>query len=66
MRQQIRCPSCRRPVTWEANPHRPFCSERCRLLDLGNWASEGYRIAGRDVEPDDDGSDGSGGDERDG
>jgi uncharacterized protein len=29
---------------WAGNPHRPFCSERCRLLDLGNWASERYCI----------------------
>ena len=46
MRKQIRCPNCRRPTTWDGNPHRPFCSERCRLQDLGNWASERYRIPG--------------------
>jgi uncharacterized protein len=39
-----RCPLCRAPVSWEGNPHRPFCSERCRLIDLGSWASEDYRI----------------------
>lgn len=27
-----------------ANPWRPFCSERCRLIDLGNWAAESYRV----------------------
>jgi len=31
---------------WEGNPFRPFCSERCRLIDLGRWASEEYRLAG--------------------
>ena len=36
----------------EGNPNRPFCSERCRLADLGNWAGERYRIAGPPVEPD--------------
>ncbi len=41
----IKCPQCRKPVAWEGNLNRPFCSERCRLLDLGNWASENYRIA---------------------
>jgi endogenous inhibitor of DNA gyrase (YacG/DUF329 family) len=33
-------------VPWEGNSHRPFCSERCKLRDLGNWASERYRIPG--------------------
>jgi len=35
------------------NPHRPFCSERCRLLDLGNWATERYRLPGPPPAPDD-------------
>jgi hypothetical protein len=38
------CPVCRVPVSWEGNPSRPFCSERCRLLDLGAWSAESYRI----------------------
>jgi endogenous inhibitor of DNA gyrase (YacG/DUF329 family) len=33
-------------VTWNGNPHRPFCSLSCRLLDLGLWLDERYRIAG--------------------
>jgi endogenous inhibitor of DNA gyrase (YacG/DUF329 family) len=41
-----RCPICRRSIEWEGNPDRPFCSERCRLIDLGSWAAERYRIAG--------------------
>jgi len=42
----VNCPYCGKPVIWNtANPHRPFCSERCRLIDLGAWASESYRIA---------------------
>jgi endogenous inhibitor of DNA gyrase (YacG/DUF329 family) len=40
----VPCPRCRRGVPWEANPHRPFCSLSCRLLDLGVWLDEGYRI----------------------
>ncbi|MET0151466.1 MAG: DNA gyrase inhibitor YacG [Candidatus Binatia bacterium] len=40
----VRCPTCRQAVVWERSPYRPFCSERCRLRDLGNWASERYRI----------------------
>ncbi len=42
---QVDCPTCKTPVEWsESNPHRPFCSDRCRLIDLGAWASEDYRI----------------------
>ncbi|MFA5812346.1 MAG: DNA gyrase inhibitor YacG [bacterium] len=38
------CPYCGKPAPWENNPFRPFCSGRCRLIDLGNWASEKYRV----------------------
>jgi uncharacterized protein len=44
--RQIKCPICRKETAWDDNPFRPFCSERCRLVDLGKWASEDYRIAG--------------------
>lgn len=47
MQSKIKCPQCHTPVAWQGNPERPFCSERCRLLDLGQWASESYRIAGQ-------------------
>ena len=37
----VKCPTCRRSVEWsDASPYRPFCSERCRLVDLGAWFSE--------------------------
>lgn len=42
----ITCPTCKAKTTWEENRFRPFCSERCKLIDLGQWASESYRIAG--------------------
>jgi len=48
----LKCPVCKKEVVWEGNAFRPFCSERCKLIDLGTWANEGYRIAGG--EPDDD------------
>lgn len=41
-----RCPTCRREIVWPDNPHRPFCSASCRLIDLGVWLDEGYRIPG--------------------
>jgi endogenous inhibitor of DNA gyrase (YacG/DUF329 family) len=40
----MKCPICRKPVE-TGNPEFPFCSERCRLLDLGAWASEKYVIS---------------------
>jgi endogenous inhibitor of DNA gyrase (YacG/DUF329 family) len=50
---KIRCPMCKRMTTWEENPWRPFCSERCKLLDLGAWASEKYRVPGKKEEEED-------------
>ncbi len=38
------CPICRKPVPWETSPWRPFCSERCKTLDLGAWASGAYQL----------------------
>ena len=41
----VACPQCGAPVVWDAAAKfRPFCSERCKLIDLGAWASESYRI----------------------
>ena len=40
-----RCPICRKPTDSETSADFPFCSERCRLLDLGNWSSEKYVIS---------------------
>jgi hypothetical protein len=41
----VKCPTCRRPVEWsEASAYRPFCSDRCRLIDLGAWLTEQHAI----------------------
>jgi uncharacterized protein len=50
-----RCPICRASVTADS-PAPPFCSERCRLIDLGRWLGEEYRVPDEDAErvPDDD------------
>jgi uncharacterized protein len=43
----VDCPTCRAATPYEpGNPWRPFCSERCREVDLGAWASERYRVGG--------------------
>ena len=41
----VACPTCGKSALWTpANDWRPFCSERCKLIDLGAWASEAYRV----------------------
>ena len=50
MRKEVPCPTCRRLTPWDGNSFRPFCSERCKLRDLGNWASEGYRVPGPPID----------------
>ena len=45
------CPTCSKPVDWTpASKWRPFCSERCRLIDLGAWMSEQRSIPGDDAD----------------
>ncbi len=41
----VACPQCGKEVAWcSDSPFRPFCSERCKLIDLGQWAADGYRF----------------------
>lgn len=40
----MKCPTCGKPAEWQDNPYRPFCSERCKLIDFGRWANEEYRV----------------------
>jgi uncharacterized protein len=44
MAPTVRCPICGKIVPFD-DPSMPFCSDRCRLIDLGNWASEEYVIS---------------------
>jgi len=45
--KKITCPTCGKSNTWKKeNDSRPFCSPRCKLMDLGAWADEQHRIAG--------------------
>ncbi len=41
---QVKCPICEKMCEWEGNDWRPFCSHRCRLLDLGAWIDEEYKV----------------------
>jgi len=46
---KVKCPVCGSISKWANNKYRPFCSERCWIVDLGTWASEGYRISGKKI-----------------
>lgn len=49
----VKCPTCGKPVGWnEESPFRPFCSKRCQLIDLGEWANEEKRIPAQNQDPD--------------
>ncbi|MFZ0498343.1 MAG: DNA gyrase inhibitor YacG [Steroidobacteraceae bacterium] len=61
--QRVKCPTCQRESDWSQSPFRPFCSERCKLIDLGAWLTEKHTIAGEpapdqpvDVAPEPDGN----------
>lgn len=46
----VNCPTCQQQVSWSVqSPFRPFCSERCKLIDLGEWAAENHRIADESI-----------------
>lgn len=49
--KKIPCPICKKPTIWKDNPFRPFCSERCKLTDLGQWADGSYAIPAKDEAP---------------
>ena len=50
------CPRCGKETETTGNPFRPFCSERCKLLDLGNWITGTYRIPATNAAEDEDGA----------
>lgn len=45
MPRNVTCPTCGKTTPYSLdNPYRPFCSQRCKMIDLGQWANEEYRI----------------------
>ena len=42
----VGCPVCQKMSRYDGNAHRPFCSLECKQRDLGNWATEKYKVAG--------------------
>ena len=57
---KVKCPQCGAEVEWKESPYRPFCSERCKLIDLGAWIEGRYVIPGEPTgePPDREGEDG--------
>ena len=52
---KVKCPTCKKEIIYSnENPFRPFCSERCKLIDLGAWANEERSVAGPKVDEDED------------
>ncbi|VVC75335.1 DNA gyrase inhibitor YacG [Aquicella siphonis] len=50
-KKDIVCPTCGKKGTWtQENKFRPFCSDRCKLMDLGDWADEKHRVPGEPVD----------------
>ena len=52
--KQVPCPRCGQPALFAPeNKWRPFCSQRCKIIDLGDWASERFRVPAEDQKPGD-------------
>lgn len=47
---EVNCPICRKRTPWAGNRYRPFCSERCQLIDLAAWADGEYAIEGPELD----------------
>jgi uncharacterized protein len=48
----VLCPNCGKSIVWStANTYRPFCSQRCKMIDLGAWASEDYNLPAEEDQP---------------
>jgi endogenous inhibitor of DNA gyrase (YacG/DUF329 family) len=47
----VKCPRCGNETPYEGNEHRPFCSERCKLIDFGAWADEEYSLPAENAIP---------------
>lgn len=50
--REVNCPTCRKKFNYFESEFRPFCSERCRLIDLGQWLSESYTVPAEKLTPD--------------
>ncbi len=44
---EVKCPHCKKNFSYYSSESRPFCSDQCKMIDMGGWLSESYSIAGR-------------------
>lgn len=44
---KIKCPGCKKTFLYYSSNFRPFCCEKCKMIDLGNWFNEGYIVPGQ-------------------
>tara|TARA_B100001248_G_scaffold262562_1_gene259434 strand:+ start:10533 stop:10724 length:192 start_codon:yes stop_codon:yes gene_type:complete len=52
---KVKCPTCKKQSLYEEkNPFRPFCSKRCKMIDLGEWAQESYKLESKEPVSEDD------------
>ena len=49
----MQCPTCKQALAKESNAFAPFCSERCKMIDLGHWLDGSYSLAGEPAGADD-------------
>lgn len=48
--KKVKCPTCNKEIVWSIdNQFRPFCSERCKIIDMGNWADGTYAIPSNEI-----------------
>ena len=47
----MKCPTCHQPTAYQNNPFRPFCSERCKLIDFGAWVNGEYAVPAQEPAP---------------
>jgi endogenous inhibitor of DNA gyrase (YacG/DUF329 family) len=48
---KVKCPQCAKEFLYYESVHRPFCSERCKMIDLGHWFEESYRVPDKNKDP---------------
>jgi len=48
----VKCPKCKKKFNYYSSDYRPFCCEKCKMVDLGTWLNEGYTISGNPVDLD--------------
>jgi len=48
---EVSCPRCKKKFNYHSSDFRPFCSEKCRLIDLGQWLNETYTVPASKITP---------------